>query len=130
MGKLEMNEIKLSRWEAAFQTVASFSSSYHEHHQHDGRKALIRIFFGKEDHWVDNELRDAFIYKYCDDAGPKAFGKQDLDIQARIDPSADGDETSIVIPHDFSIRHSEHVVPHVAEYVEEIVGSSQASDRT
>lgn len=26
-----------------------------------------------------------------------------LDLKARIDPSADGDESNIVIPHDFSI---------------------------
>lgn len=95
-----MEEIKLHRWESAFQTVASYQEQYGQ----DEEKTCFRLFFGKEDHWVDNELRDAFLYKYCDDAGPKAFGKHNLDIQAQIDPSADGDETSIMIPHDFSIR--------------------------
>lgn len=41
--------------------------------------------------------------EYCDPSGPKKFGDK-LDIAARIDPSEDGDETSVVIPHDFSIR--------------------------
>ncbi|EEA21596.1 hypothetical protein TMatcc_008980 [Talaromyces marneffei ATCC 18224] len=115
--KFEFDEIKLSRWEEAFRSIAS----YHKHQQQ--KKFPIRIFFGANDHWVDNELRDAFMYKYCDPSGPLAFGKEALDLKARIDPSRDGDEGSVVIPHDFSIGHSEHVVPYVAEYVEEIMGS-------
>ncbi|KUL86274.1 hypothetical protein ZTR_08373 [Talaromyces verruculosus] len=117
--KFEFDEIKLSRWEASFRSIAS----HHQHQKQEGRQFPIRIFFGANDHWVDNELRDAFIYKYCDPSGPLAFGKEGLDLQARIDPSRDGDEESVVIPHDFSIGHSEHVVPYVADYVEEIIGS-------
>lgn len=96
MAKYEIDEIKLSRWEAAFRDVASRHTD----------KTYIRLFFGKNDHWVRNDLRDAFVYKYCDDAGPKAFDprREYLDIQAQIDPSVDGDEGSVVIPHDFSIR--------------------------
>ncbi|EED16821.1 conserved hypothetical protein [Talaromyces stipitatus ATCC 10500] len=113
----EFDEIKTSRWEAALRAIAS-------HHQQENQqgKFPIRIFFGVNDHWVNNELRDAFIYKYCDPNGPLAFGKEVLDLRARIDPSVDGDESSVVIPHDFSIGHSEHVVPYAAEYVEEIIG--------
>lgn len=97
--KFEFDEIKLSRWEAAFRAIAQ----HQEHQQQEAGKFPIRIFFGANDHWVDNELRDAFIYKYCDPNGPLAFGKEVLDLRARIDPSRDGDEASVVIPHDFSI---------------------------
>ncbi|CRG90352.1 hypothetical protein PISL3812_07395 [Talaromyces islandicus] len=116
LGRLEIDDIKPSRWESAFQAISKLNSP-------QSRPPLIRIFFGKDDHWVLNELRDAFMYQYCDAAGPKKFGN-DLNIEARIDPSQDGDETSVVIPHDFSIRHSEHVVPYVVEYINEIVHAS------
>ena len=99
--KFEFDEIKLSRWEASFQSIASYQKQ-------EAGQFPTRIFFGANDHWVDNELRDAFIYKYCDPSGPLAFGKEGLDLQARIDPSRDGDEESVVIPHDFSIGMSIH----------------------
>lgn len=98
----EFDEIKLSRWEASFRAIAS----YQRQKQQEKGKFPIRIFFGANDHWVNNELRDAFIYKYCDVSGPLAFGKEALDLKARIDPSRDGDEGSVVIPHDFSIGMS------------------------
>ncbi|RAO74126.1 uncharacterized protein BHQ10_010138 [Talaromyces amestolkiae] len=115
----EFDEIRLSRWEASFRAIAS----YQQRKEQEKGQFPIRIFFGANDHWVDNELRDAFIYQYCDASGPLAFGKEALDLKARIDPSRDGDEGSVVIPHDFSIGHSEHVVPYVAEYVQEIIGN-------
>jgi hypothetical protein len=93
LGRLEVNEIKAARWESAFQSIAQLIP----------KPPVIRIFFGSDDHWVLNELRDAFVSQYCDPSGPKGFGEK-LDITARIDPSDDGDETSVVIPHDFSIR--------------------------
>lgn len=97
--KFEFDEIKLSRWEASFRSIAS----HHQQQKQETGQFPVRIFFGANDHWVDNELRDAFIYKYCDPNGPLAFGKEVLDLRARIDPSRDGDEGSVVIPHDFSI---------------------------
>ncbi|KAH8700572.1 hypothetical protein BGW36DRAFT_415591 [Talaromyces proteolyticus] len=109
MARLEIDEIKLSRWESAFQYTSKLTPT-----------PRIRIFFGKNDYWVCDELRDAFVYKYCDATGPKAFGR-DLDITAEIDPSDDGDEASVMIPHDFSIRHSEHVIPYVARFIEDII---------
>lgn len=90
MARLEINEIKPDRWDSALEAISRLTPS-----------PRIRIFFGKDDHWVLNELRDAFVYEYCDPAGLK---KKKLDIEARVDPSEDGDETSVVIPHDFSIR--------------------------
>jgi hypothetical protein len=64
------------------------------------------MFFGTNDHWVRSDLRDAFMHKYCADEGPRAFDakREYLDLRAEIDPCVDGDEGSVVIPHDFSIR--------------------------
>lgn len=86
--KYELDEIKWSRWEDAFSTIRAGPFP-----------TKIRLFFGKNDYWVANDLRDAFIAKHCSPESNRGA----LDVSADIDPSEDGDEESVVIPHDFSI---------------------------
>ncbi|KAL1992612.1 hypothetical protein VTN49DRAFT_4644 [Thermomyces lanuginosus] len=104
--KYELDEIKWCRWEDAFSTIRAGPFP-----------TKIRLFFGKNDYWVANDLRDAFIAKHCSPESNRGA----LDVSADIDPSEDGDEESVVIPHDFSIRHSEHVIPYVVRYIHEII---------
>lgn len=133
--KYELDEIKWSRWEDAFSAIRTGPFP-----------TKIRLFFGKNDYWVANDLRDAFIAKHCSPGNNAAESHGGaLDLTADIDPSEDGDEESVVLPHDFSIRkccisetfsvwnlargnadvlsgHSEHVIPYVVRYIREIVG--------
>jgi hypothetical protein len=88
-----MDGIKTHRWEEAFCAIADLDPV-----------PTIRIFFGRNDHWVLNGQRDAFIAKHCSSPPQPSFGGKTLDITADVDPSDDGDESSVVIPHDFSIR--------------------------
>lgn len=103
LARFEMDEIKTSRWKEAFSAIAEMRPV----------PPTIRLFFGRNDHWVGNEQRDAFIETYCGGHPMRSFSSSSpsspfvgrtLDITADIDPSRDGDEGSVVIPHDFSIR--------------------------
>lgn len=84
LGRLELRHVGADRWEETFWDAADAA---------DGQAAVAPKFFffyGKHDHWVDNDLRDEFI------ARQKARG----DPQGR--PVLEVDEGDI--PHAFSVQ--------------------------
>ena len=98
MARDEMNAIKTDQWDSEVWGAAEPSVT--------GRpRPKLFFFFGRQDHWVADNTREALI---------KCRGGSE-EWQPRMEIDEDG------LPHGFCIAHAEPVAAKCARYVEEVV---------
>ncbi|KAK0667404.1 hypothetical protein QBC41DRAFT_254158 [Cercophora samala] len=99
MGKDEMSTITEEKWSQDLWQLS------HDTTQQNGGEKFY-FYFAKKDHWVADEVRDAFI----------ARRKEDGRGRTRATICEEG------LPHAFCIHHSETVAEKVGMWIEEITG--------
>ncbi|KAK4645766.1 hypothetical protein QC761_204420 [Podospora bellae-mahoneyi] len=98
MGKDEMSTITEEKWSSDLWHLADDT-------EHSGEK--FYFYFAKKDHWVADEVRDAFIERR----------EKDQNGRTKATICEEG------VPHAFCIHHSETVAEKVGVWIREITGS-------